>query len=115
MISDVRCAVRSLIKAPGLALAAILSLGLGIGANTTMFTWIQAVLLSPIPGAHDPGRIVAPVLEARSGAARAWSYPNYLDFRSRTTTLDVVAQDDASFAFAVDGRAERTWGGLVSG
>ena len=115
IISDVRYACRSLAKTPGLALAAIVSLALGIGANTTMFTWVQAVLLSPIPGAADAGRIFAPSLEARNGSPRSWSYPNFRDFRARTTTLDIVAQDDGTLSIAVDGRAERTFGGLVSG
>jgi predicted permease len=115
VISDVRYACRSLARTPGLALAAILSLGLGIGANTTMFTWVQAVLLAPVPGAKDAERLVAPSLEARNGSPRAWSYPNYRDFRARATAVDVVAQDDSAFSVALDGQAERTWGGLVSG
>jgi hypothetical protein len=58
--SDLRYAVRSLLKSPGLSLAAILSLALGIGANTTIFTWVQAVLFRPIPVASEPDRILIP-------------------------------------------------------
>ena len=57
MTADIRYSIRSLLKTPGLTLAAILSLGLGIGANTTIFTWVQAVLFRPIPGAADPSTI----------------------------------------------------------
>ncbi|MFM8532499.1 MAG: ABC transporter permease [Acidimicrobiia bacterium] len=114
-VADVRYSLRSLLKNPGLTLAAVLSLGLGIGANTTIFTWVQAVLFRPIPMAADPGGVRIVAMENREGAARAWSYPNYRDFRERATTVDVVAQDDQTFNVAVDQAAERSWGGLVSG
>lgn len=115
LIADISYSVRSLLKNPGLTLAAILSLGLGIGANTTIFTWVQAVLFRPIPMAADPGSVRILAMENREGASRSWSYPNYKDFRDRATMVDVVAQDDLTYNVAVDGTAERAWGGLVSG
>ena len=57
LIADVRYSVRSLLKNAGLTAAAVLSLGVGIGANTTIFTWVQAVLFRPIPVAADPASI----------------------------------------------------------
>lgn len=115
LIADLRYSVRSLLNSPGLTLAAILSLGLGIGANTTIFTWVQAVLFRPIPGAADPSRILIPAMTNREGQSRSWSYPNYKDFRDRATLVDIVAQDDQTFSVSVDGVADRTWGALVSG
>jgi predicted permease len=115
LVSDVRYAVRSLLKNPGLTAAAVLSLGLGIGANTTMFAWVQAVLFRPIPVAADPGTIRIAAMENREGQSRSWSYPNYQDFRDRATQMDVVAQDDQTLSIAVDDTAERAWGALVSG
>jgi predicted permease len=115
LIADIRYAVRSLLKNPGLTAAAVLSLGLGIGANTTIFTWVQAVLFRPIPMAADPGAIRIAAMQNREGQSRSWSYPNYQDFRDRATLVEVVAQDDQTFSIAVDDSAERTWGGLVSG
>jgi predicted permease len=115
LLADLRYAVRSLLKNPGLTAAAILSLGLGIGANTTIFTWVQAVLFRPIPVAADPSSIRIAAMQNREGQSRSWSYPNYRDFRDRTTLVDVVAQDDQTFNIASDGSAERTWGALVSG
>jgi hypothetical protein len=51
------------------SLAAILSLALGIGANTTIFTWVQAVLFrKPIPGAAEPNRILIPAMTSRKDA-----------------------------------------------
>ena len=122
LIADLRYSFRSLLKNPGLTVAAILSLGLGIGANTTIFTWVQAVLFRPIPLAADPASIRIAAIENREGASRSWSYPNFRDFRDRTTLMEVVAQDDQTFNIAIDpsgsssgDTAQRVWGGLVSG
>jgi macrolide transport system ATP-binding/permease protein len=115
LIADVRYSIRSLLKNPGLTAAAVLSLGLGIGANTTIFTWVQAVLFRPIPLAADPGTIRIAAMENREGQSRSWSYPNFQDFRDRATLVEVVGQDDQTLSIAVDDTAERTWGGLVSG
>ncbi len=54
-------------------------------------------------------------MENRDGQSRSWSYPNYRDYRDRATLVDVVAQDDVAMSVAVDGRAERAYGGMVSG
>jgi hypothetical protein len=70
LLSDIRYSVRSLLKNPGLSAAAVLSLGLGIGANTTIFTWVQSVLFRPIPVADDPGTIRIAALENREGQSR---------------------------------------------
>jgi predicted permease len=115
LLLDLRYGVRSLLKTPGLTIAAILSLALGIGANTTIFTWVQAVLLRPIPGASDPGSLSVAVLTSRDGGTRSWSYPNYRDVRDRATRFDVVAQDELNMSVAVDGLGERAFGALVSG
>ena len=90
-----------LIKTPILTLAAILSLGLGIGANTTVFSWVQSVLLRPIPGAADPDAIFILNVATREGRARSWSYPNYRDVRDRATLVEVIGQDDLAMSIAV--------------
>lgn len=115
LISDLRYAIRSLLKSPGLTTAAVLSLGLGIGANTTIFSWVQAVLLRPIPGASDPGSLVIAAMENREGQSRSWSYPNFKDLHDRSTLVEYVGQDDQTLSIAVDATAERAWGGLVTG
>jgi predicted permease len=115
LFQDLRHASRSLLHTPSLTIAAVLSLGLGIGANTTVFSWVQGVLLRPIPGAHEPDRLRVSVLETRDGQQRSWSYPNYRDFRDRSTLTEIVAQDDLPMSIAVAGQAERAYGGMVSG
>lgn len=115
LLQDLRSAVRSLLHTPSLTAAAVLSLGLGIGANTTVFSWVQAVLLRPIPGAHDAGALRVVAFETREGRSRSWSYPNYRDYRDRATLAEYVAQDDLALSIAVNGQAERAYGALVSG
>src|SRR5436190_137414 len=51
---------RSLARTPGFTAVAVLTLALGIGATTTVFSWIERVLLNPLPGVAEPGRVVEP-------------------------------------------------------
>ena len=77
MLSDLRLAVRSLRKAPGFVLAAVVALALGIGANTAVFSVVDGVLLRPL-GYTDPERLV--LLYARHPQQGELNSPSYLDF-----------------------------------
>jgi predicted permease len=112
---DLRYSLRMLRKNPGVTAAAVLSLALGIGANATIFTWVRAVLLDPLPGVSEPGRMYVLAPSARDGSERSLSYPNYRDLRDRATTFEVVGQEEA-FVTVGDGvRVERAWAMLVTG
>lgn len=115
LLLDVRYALRRLAKSPGFTLAAVLSLALGIGANATIFTWIDAVLVRPFPGVASPERLVVFTSLTNDGGAMSTSYPTFADFRERGRQWDLIAFDDRAFSLKADGAAERIWGLIVSG
>jgi putative ABC transport system permease protein len=89
---DVRCGLRMLRKNAGFAVVAILTLALGIGANTAIFSVIHAVLLNPLPY-NDPDRIVL-VLESNPGKGFpqfSVSPPNYVDWKKESTAFENMA------------------------
>ncbi|HEX2188844.1 MAG TPA: ABC transporter permease [Longimicrobiaceae bacterium] len=95
LLQDLRYSLRTLAKSPGFTLAAVLTLALGIGANTTLFSVVNAVLLRPPAHVADPERLVSLYTSDFSGPAfGASSYPDYLDFRAQTE----VFQGAAAFA-----------------
>lgn len=79
---DLRYAARGLWRAPGFALAAMLTLGLGIGANTAVFSAVEAVLLAPLPYAQPQRLLYAWEGDnRRAGSMEPFSYPDFLDLR----------------------------------
>jgi macrolide transport system ATP-binding/permease protein len=93
LLQDVRFAIRLLFRAPAVTLVAILSLALGIGANTTVFTLVNAILLNPMR-VRDVSRLVAvSTSEMRNGALAVGgiSRPNYEDFRDQQTAFSGVS------------------------
>jgi hypothetical protein len=89
-LQDVRYAVRLLRRNPLFGLTAAMSLAIGIGANTTIFTVARALLFHVPIGVIEPGRLVDVGFSRNGGAINPGSYPNYLDVRERATTLDGV-------------------------
>jgi len=89
MLSDIRFAVRSLVKAPAFAFTVILILALGIGANTAIFTIVYGVVLKPLPFANA-SRLVA--LQAESNhTADDVAYLDMKDWAAQSKTLEHVA------------------------
>ena len=74
---DVRYSLRVLVKAPGYAAIAILTLALGIGANTTIFSWINSTLLTPIPGLANPSEVVSLSLGRSADNPFPFTYPDF--------------------------------------
>lgn len=113
---NIRYAFRTFRKAPGFATAAVLSLALGIGANTAIFSVVDAALLRPLPY-RDPGRLVA-IWEnhtTRGERFDEFANANFVDLRANTPSLEGIA---ASMPFGVtltgSGDAERLHGRMVT-
>jgi predicted permease len=113
LVGDVRYAARSLRVAPAFTAVAIITLGLGIGANTAIFTVINAALLRPLP-VERPEEFVA--IDRAGGRPSTFSYPDYRDFRDRNTLMSgISALRLAPMNIEAGGSASRVWGYLVSG
>ena len=79
--SDLRAAIRTLSRAPGFAMACILTLAIGIGANTALFSVIDGVLLRPLPY-ERAGDLYVMAEQGKDGAQRLPSYPNFVDYQA---------------------------------
>ena len=115
LAQDIRYGVRTLRKQPGFTITAILMLALGIGANATVFSWVNAVLLDPMPGATRPDQLVQLSYLYRGSPMTSFSHPDFRDMTSMGAFNGVVARDDLAVGIVVDKEAERGWAELVSG
>ena len=89
-VQDLHFAVRQLRNSPGFAILAVAALSLGIGAATAIFSVMDAVILRPLPFAHQE-RLEVPAMTSLSGYPSAFSYPAYLNLRAQSQTFDVLA------------------------
>jgi predicted permease len=114
---DLRYAARVLLKAPGFTLVVVLSLALGIGANTAIFSIVNAYLLRPMP-VDNPDRLVAFYFTApRWGKELGWlSYPELLDYRKQQTVLaDIMGSTGIPLSMTDGAEPELIWGEIVTG
>jgi len=89
LIQDLRYGTRTLLKSPGFTAVAVITLALGIGANTAIFSVVDTLLLRPLP-LKDPGRLVL-VRDTQPGVDSApASYPEYLDWKERSKTFEAL-------------------------
>ncbi|MDP9120168.1 MAG: ABC transporter permease [Acidobacteriota bacterium] len=117
LLADLRYAIRMLAKRPGFTLVAVLSLGLGIGANTTIFSLVNVLLLRSLPVA-DPGRLVKIyTLDARNPGVQVQmiSHLNWKDYREQAHSFSgILGYDTNPISTATGGDAFMVTGQLVS-
>jgi putative ABC transport system permease protein len=90
LLQDLRYGIRMLAKSPGFTALAILTLALGIGANTAIFSVINSVLLRPLPF-HEPGRLVALWQTESAPGNFPLTGPDYLDWQAQSRTLEATS------------------------
>ncbi len=117
LIHDLRDAIRSLKGRPGFTAVAVLTLALGIGANSVIFSWIEATLLTPIPGAVNAGSLTALHFTTATRNDLSLSYPNYVDIRDAAVpgVADVAVFGAGALSLRTTDGTERVWGEVVSG
>jgi macrolide transport system ATP-binding/permease protein len=112
---DLRFAWRMLAGRPFFSLVAVLMLGLGIGANATIFSWVETVILRPVPGV-DVSRLVALHGTTSARDDLSFSYPNFVDLRAmRPDGIDdLIAFRGVAMNLRGDGEPRRIWGQMVT-
>ncbi len=116
MIRDFRYALRMLKKSPGFTFVVVLTLALGIGANSTIFSWISATLLNPIPGVTHTANLVTVMRGERSDhPTPPFSYPDLRDLRDRSRSFSgLLGYHDDFMSLTGAGKPERIYGALTS-
>lgn len=113
---DLSYGVRTLARSPGFTASALLMLAIGLGVNTTVFSWTQFVLLNPLPGVHQPSQLVA-VIPSYGGnfTSAALSYPDYRELRGLTPVFSGVAGSHYTSALlTLNGRSQWIYGRVVT-
>ena len=114
MIKDIRYGLRMLRKNPGVSTVAVLTLALGIGANTAIFSVVSAVLLNPLPY-KEPDRLVSLWENVPTHGKWRVAPANFLDWKKQNTVFqDVVAFGGSAMTLTGDGEPEQPLGARVS-
>jgi predicted permease len=115
LFKDIRYGVRMLTKNPGVTLVAVVTLALGIGANTAIFSGVNAFLMRPLP-VTNAGELIRPVeISEDRGATDEFSYPDFLDYRNQSTSFaDFTAEDMVQAAIDAENQNDVIWGQVVS-
>ncbi|HKQ07299.1 MAG TPA: ABC transporter permease [Blastocatellia bacterium] len=112
VLQDLRYAIRASLNRPGFMVIVVLALAIGIGANTAIFSVVNAILLRPLPY-KNPDRIVMVWMSnGKLAIDQDWhSYPNYVDYRDQNSTFEEVAAfNDRSFNLTGNGEPVRVAG-----
>ncbi len=115
LAADLRGGGRVLRQNPGTALLVMGTLGLGIAVSTTVFSWVDSVLLRPIPGVAEPGQIAVLEEVPTTGQTQACAYPDYRDFQKQADLFSgLAAWHLQTFMVGEGAGARRVYGQVVS-
>src|SRR5260370_34352375 len=116
LLGDLRNAGRTISRMPGLAAVIIVSLAIGIGVNTTIFSWIQMILFQPLPGCSGASNLLRVQPRTETGGYPGASWLEYRALQTQVPALrNIVASQMVPFNVGERGPTERTHGQLVSG
>jgi predicted permease len=116
LLQDLRYSLRMMLRNRSFTILAVFTLAIGIGACTTVFSWVDGLLLRPLSGVASPDRLVAVETLTPNGAFVPNSYPDYRDFRDHLNLVSGIAvTHPAALSVGQQDHAERVWGELVSG
>ena len=111
---DLRYSFRMIAKAPAYAAIVIVTLALGIGANTTIFSWINSALLNPVPGLARPSEVVS-ITVGQPSQPFGFTYPDLQDIRSAQQSFTGIAGCwFAQLNLTGKGKPQRVWGMVAS-
>ena len=116
LLQDLKYGFRMLSHSPGFTAVAVLTLALGIGANSTIFSWINSTLLNPLPGVERASELASLTRGVRESPNPPFSYADYSDLRERTQSFSGMLgyHIGDSVALTGTGKPERILGFLVS-
>ena len=115
LLQDCKYGFRVLRKSPGFAAIAILTLALGIGANTTIFSWINSALLNPVPGLSRPSEVVSLTLSKPGDNPFPFTYPDFEAMRNgQQSFTGIAACNFVQVSLKGKSKPERIWGMVAS-
>jgi len=116
LFQDLKFGLRMMAKSPGFTFLVVLMLALGIGANSTIFSWINSTMLTPIPGVSRTSDLVAVMRgEISEHPTPPFSYPDYADLRARTRSLSgLLAYHEDFVSLTGTGKPERIYAAYIS-
>src|SRR5690242_16573413 len=88
MLTDISHAARGALRNPVVSIVVVLSLGIGIGVNTAVFSWLQAIVVHPLPAVSRSADLYLIELRTQSGSYSGMSWPEFRDLHVRLTTIE---------------------------